>query len=91
MTVANPYLQGNYGPVAAEVTVTDLSGDRFPSGLAQRSLPPQRAESRHRTRSCHLPLVHGRRDGAWHPDRGRKRTLVPESMGPFGRGGRGTG
>jgi carotenoid cleavage dioxygenase-like enzyme len=25
MTVANPYLQGNYGPVTSEVTVTDLS------------------------------------------------------------------
>ena len=87
MTMANPYLSGNYAPVASEETVTDLPvTGTVPSTLNGRYLrngpnpitPPDPAT---------YHWFAGRRDGPRDPTRGWQGPLVSESVGPLGGSG----
>ena len=79
--MSNPYLEGNFGPVHDEVTLTDLPGHRHHPRAADRSVPAQRAQPGHAARSRRVPLVHRRRHGPRPPPRRRPGGLVPQPVG----------
>ncbi len=91
MTVTeNPFLTGNYGPVAEERTDTDLTVDgAVPAELRGRYL--RIGPNPHTLPGRALPLVPRRRHGARRRARRRRRPVVPQPMGAHRRDRGGAG
>ena len=89
--MSNPYLEGNFGPVHDEVTLTDLRVTGTIPERADRSLPAQRAEPGDAAGSRRLPLVRRRRHGPRPAPRRRSGRVVPEPLGAQRHGRRRAG